>query len=72
MDDDIVKALETLPEGVEARPYLQRLGRYCSTEFMLEAGETSFHILVDRGHVTAVLPGPRRMRACPSGRLTGA
>ena len=63
MNEDIVLALEALPASVDSRPHLQRIGRYCSTEFMLEAGEMSFHILVDRGRVTRVLTGPRRMRA---------
>lgn len=63
MNDDISRAIQALPDRVNADHRLTRIGRYCSTEFLLAAGEASFHIQVERGRITQVLPGPRRMRA---------
>jgi hypothetical protein len=62
VEDDIAALIEALPERVNADPALQRLGRFCSMEFLLEAGALSFHLVVERGRLARVIRGPRRMR----------
>lgn len=60
---DIAGLLQALPARVNAEPNLLRIGRFCTTEFLLDAGEQPFHVAVDRGRLADVMPGPFRMRA---------
>jgi len=43
--------------------HLARIGRHCRTALMLEAGEQSFHLAVERGRLAPVVHGPRPLRA---------
>lgn len=54
---------ECLKEAVAARPDLQRIGRYMDSRFLLEVGDTPYHVTVENGHVTAVDTGPFKMRS---------
>lgn len=62
MDEDIASLMQALPERVNEDPALVRLGRYLSTELLLEAGERGWHLVVERGAMVDVVPGPLRMR----------
>ena len=61
--DHIDAVIGDLPELVARDPHLLRLGRFCSTELLLEIGEQTFHLVIDRGRVVEVARGPLRMRA---------
>ena len=52
-----------LPEAANACPDLVRVGRYRDVEFLIEVGEHAFQIRVQAGRVTALHPGPFKMRA---------
>ncbi len=54
---------ETLPALVNGNEPLVRRGRYCTTTFLVEAGETSWLISVHEGRVEKVERGPFLMRA---------
>ena len=54
---------ETLPALVNGNASLVRRGRYCTTTFLVEAGETSWLISVHAGRVEKVERGPFLMRA---------
>ena len=54
--------IERLAELVNADPALVRRGRFLTTDFLVEVGETSYHICVERGRITSVTPGPVLMR----------
>ncbi|WP_051284477.1 hypothetical protein [Nisaea denitrificans] len=54
---------ECLKDAVAARPDLQRIGRYMDSSFLLEVGDTPYHVTVKDGHVTAVDIGPFKMRS---------
>ena len=60
---NIEAILHRLPETANACPDLVRVGRHCNVEFLIEIGNHEFQITVQAGRVTAVLPGPFRMRA---------
>lgn len=55
--------LENLAERVNADETLRRLGRYCSTEFVIEIGDVPHHVVVERGEIREVIPGPFKMRS---------
>lgn len=61
--DDIVNLMQGLPARVNADAGLQHLGRFCSVDYLFEAGEQSFYLSVERGRLAPVIEGPRRMRA---------
>ena len=63
MDADIAELLQALPARVNADPALQRIGRHCSTEWLLETGTQQHHLVVERGRLVELIPGPLRMRA---------
>jgi hypothetical protein len=54
--------LERLPEWVNADAALVRRGRYLSTTFLVEIGETSWLVSVHAGRVERVERGPFLMR----------
>ncbi|WP_193170678.1 hypothetical protein [Nisaea nitritireducens] len=54
---------ECLKDAVAGRPDLQRIGRYMDSSFLLEVGDTPYHVTVKNGHVTAVDTGPFKMRS---------
>lgn len=54
---------ETLPALVNGNESLVRRGRYCTTTFLVEAGDTSWLISVHEGRVAKVERGPFLMRA---------
>ncbi len=62
METDVRRLIEALPEKVNAEPTLLRIGRYCSTEFLFEADDVCFNLVVDRGRLTDVIAGPLKMR----------
>ena len=62
MEGDVRRLMEALPDRVNAEPTLLRIGRHCSTEFLFEADDASFNLVVDRGRLTEVIPGPLVMR----------
>ena len=59
----IEEIFQRLPEAVNSRPELVRMGRFCDAEFLLEVGERTFQITVETGRVTAVHRGALMMRA---------
>ena len=63
MTDPLDPLIDRLPGRVNRDPALLRIGRFCSTEFMLEAGPRSYHLHVERGHLAPVVHGPRPLRA---------
>ena len=54
---------QRLPEAVNSRPDLVRMGRFCNAEFLVEVGERTFQITVETGRVTGVHRGALVMRA---------
>ena len=54
---------ETLPALVNGNESLVRRGRYCTTTFLVEAGDTAWLICVHEGRVAKVERGPFLMRA---------
>lgn len=54
--------MEDLAALTAADPNVRRLGRTCSTEFVLAVDQTPYHVVVASGVVTEVLKGPFRMR----------
>ena len=50
--------IEQLKERVNADAGLVRRGRYLSTTFLLEVGETAFLISIFEGRIAAVIRGP--------------
>lgn len=54
---------DCLPEAVAGRPYLQHIGRYMTSSFLLEVGDVPYHVTVARGAVSAVEKGPFKMRS---------
>ena len=63
MDDSIATLMDALPERINGDPHLRRIGRFCSTRFLVEAGESGFHLSVERGQMAPVITGPRPLRA---------
>jgi hypothetical protein len=61
-DANIGALMEALPDQVNGSELLQRIGRHCSTEFLLEVGQHCYHLVVERGRLVSVIPGPLRMR----------
>ncbi len=62
MLDIVSPILEKLPQRVNLDSNLRHLGRHCSTDFMIEIGETPFHFEVKSGEMSPVLRGPFNMR----------
>ena len=54
--------LDRLPELVAADPALVRRGRFLSTTFLVEVGDTAWLVTVHEGRVTRVERGPFLMR----------
>ena len=54
---------DCLPDAVSKRPHLQHLGRYMNAQFLLEVGETPYHVTVEGGTVRSVDVGPFKMRS---------
>lgn len=61
--DDIHALMRALPERVNTDATLQRIGRFCSVEFLFQYGAEDFYLSVDRARLAPVISGPRRMRA---------
>jgi hypothetical protein len=54
---------ETLPTLVNGNESLVRRGRYCSTTFLVDVGETTWLVTVHEGRIERVERGPFLMRA---------
>lgn len=63
MSDDLDALVRALPDRVNGHGPLRRIGRHCTTEFLLEVGERPYHLVIDRGYLEPVIRGPRLMRA---------
>ena len=63
MTGDLKALIYALPGRVNASEPLRRIGRHCSTEFLVEIGDDAHHLLVNRGQLERVIPGPLLMRA---------
>lgn len=63
MSVSIPDLIEGLPDRVNGDPVLQRLGRFCTAELLLEIGESGFHLPFYRGCLEPVRRGPFRMRS---------
>ena len=61
--DNFRELIHRLPARVNADPVLLRLGRYCTTEFVLAADEVECHLQVNNGRLGDVVDGPFRMRS---------
>jgi len=58
----MARVLARLPEWVNADAALVRRGRYLSTIFLVEVGDTAWLVTVHEGRVTRVERGPFLMR----------
>ena len=54
--------IERLDELVNADEALMRRGRFLTTDFLVEVGETAYHICIERGRIASVTRGPVLMR----------
>jgi hypothetical protein len=59
---DVAKIIDAVPAHVNAQAAITRNGRFCSLEFLLEVGGEEFHLVVERGMLSPVIPGPLKMR----------
>jgi len=50
--------IEALPDAVNGREALVRRGRHVSTRMLVEVGETSYLVEIDRGRIVSVRRGP--------------
>jgi len=61
-----MQALESvfagLPAHVNDSAHLQHIGRFCSTDFMLEIDDTPWHFTVREGRLESLEKGPFRMK----------
>jgi hypothetical protein len=57
-DQGGLPVIETLKERVNADAALVRRGRYLTTTFLLEAGDTAWLIAIVEGRVVSVVRGP--------------
>ena len=62
MSAPIAELMQGLPDRVNGDPVLRRLGRFCSTEVLLEASDAGFHLVFARGRLEEVVRGPFAMR----------
>jgi hypothetical protein len=58
----MTRVFERLPEWVNGDAALVRRGRYLSTTFLIEVGDTAWLVTVHEGRVTRVERGPFLMR----------
>ena len=58
-----MKLLDGLAEKANANETIRRLGRFCTTEFVIEIGDVPHHVVVDAGRIRDILTGPFKMRA---------
>jgi len=54
--------IERLSELVNVDEALVRRGRFLTTDFLVEVGETPYHVSVERGRIASVTRGPVLMR----------
>jgi len=54
--------IERLSELVNVDEALVRRGRFLTTDFLVEVGETAYHVSVERGRIASVTRGPVLMR----------
>lgn len=54
--------IERLSELVNADEGLVRRGRFLTTDFLVEVGETPYHVSVEHGRIASVTRGPVLMR----------
>lgn len=59
---DISELMGELPRHVNGDPVLRRIGRFCSTEFLLDVEGQEFHLIAERGELAPVIEGPLKMR----------
>lgn len=74
MSASISRLIEALADEVNRNAVLRRLGRFCSTEMLLEIGDADFHLVFDHGRLEAVIRGPSTRStgsAAPVYLLTG-
>ncbi len=62
MFDDLSEMFAGLPQRVNSNNTLQREGRFCSAEFLLQIGDRTFYLTIERGRLLDVIEGPRHMR----------
>jgi hypothetical protein len=54
--------IERLSDLVNVDEALVRRGRFLTTDFLVEVGETPYHVSVERGRIASVTRGPVLMR----------
>ena len=54
--------IERLSDLVNVDEGLVRRGRFLTTDFLVEVGETPYHVSVERGRIVSVTRGPALMR----------
>jgi len=62
MPNDLIQRWERLPSLVNADARLVHRGRLLSLEAVIDIGEQSYHLAIDRGRVAALARGPFLMR----------
>lgn len=63
MNNDLFELFTTVRDKVNDNDHLRHLGRYCSTELMLQSGEQCVHLVIEHGRVLEIVKGPLHMRA---------
>jgi len=63
MDSELFKLFDTVREQVNGKDHLRHLGRFCTIELLIQSGEQSVHLSIERGLILKVLQGPLLMRA---------
>ena len=63
MDSELFELFQTVRKQLNTDDHLKHLGRFCSTELLLQSGEQSVHLRVEHGLLAKVVQGPLRMRA---------
>ena len=61
--NELFELFNTVREKVNIDEHLKHLGRYCTTEMLLQSGEQSVHLVIEHGLVIQVVQGPLNMRA---------
>ena len=63
VNSELFELFDTVRKTVNSNDHLKHLGRYCSTEFLVQSGEQSVHLVIERGVITRLVQGPLCMRA---------
>lgn len=63
MSNNLFELFSAVRDKVNGNDHLRYLGRYCTTELMLQSGEQCVHLVIEHGRVLEIVKGPLHMRA---------